>query len=106
MADIVKEISDRAKDIIGVVDQSVEDKDLANRLKYEFMGTLVNALFTGKGSSVDTGNLCLFFVAIFKGSRETILAALFCCLEPYVKRRDNRGQSCPESNWELPDSIS
>jgi len=52
MADIIKEISDRAKQGLEIADQAVTDKDALNRLKYHLAETAINALYTGKGSSV------------------------------------------------------
>ena len=50
--------------ITNIVDQAVEDKDLANRLKYGFAETLVSSLFTGKGSSITKITLIVMYAII------------------------------------------
>jgi len=52
MADWVKEISDRAKQGLDIAKEAVTDKDALNQLKYHLAETAINALYTGKGSSV------------------------------------------------------
>ena len=52
MADWVQELSDRAEQGLKIVDKATLDKDLSMRLKYHLGETAINALFTGKGSSV------------------------------------------------------
>ena len=64
MADIVKEISNRAEQGMNIIDKGVLDKDLANRLKYEFAGTLVQSLFMGKGSSITKITLIALYAVI------------------------------------------
>jgi len=64
VADIVKEISNRAEQGMNIIDKGVLDKDLANRLKYEFAGTLVQSLFMGKGSSITKITLIALYAVI------------------------------------------
>ena len=52
MADWIKEISDRAKQGLDIAKEAVTDKDALNQLKYHLAETAINALYTGKGSSV------------------------------------------------------
>ena len=52
MADWVQELSDRAEQGLKIADKATLDKDLSMRLKYHLGETAINALFTGKGSSV------------------------------------------------------
>ena len=52
MADWVQEISDRAKQGLEIAAEAVTDKDKLNELKYRLAETAINALYTGKGSSV------------------------------------------------------
>jgi len=81
MADIVKEISDRAKQGMDIIDQGVLDKDLANKLKYEFAGTLVQSLFMGKGSSVTKITLIALYAVI-------ACAGLVCLFTPLATMQE------------------
>jgi len=81
MADIVKEISERAKQGLDIIDQGVLDKDLANKLKYEFAGTLVQSLFMGKGSSVTKITLIALYAVI-------ACAGLVCLFTPLATMQE------------------
>ena len=49
---------DIGKGIVGIIDQAVEDKDLANKLKFDLLKMVASGMLTGKGSSITKITIC------------------------------------------------
>jgi len=58
MADIVKEISNRAEQALNIADQAVVDKDKLNELKFHLHQIVATSMLTGKGSSITKITIC------------------------------------------------
>jgi len=49
---------DVVRDVVGVIDQAVLDKDKAYELKVDLVKTFIGGMLTGKGSSVTKYTIC------------------------------------------------
>ena len=58
MADIVKEISNRAKQALNIADQAVTDTDKLNELKFNLQQIIATSMLTGKGASITKITIC------------------------------------------------
>ena len=58
MADIVKEISDRAEQALNIADQAVIDQDKLNELKFNLHQIIATSMLTGKGASITKITIC------------------------------------------------
>ena len=58
MADIVKEISNRAEQALNIADQAVTDTDKLNELKFHLQQIIATSMLTGKGASITKITIC------------------------------------------------
>jgi len=58
MADIVKEISNRAEQALNIADQAVIDQDKLNELKFNLHQIIATSMLTGKGASITKITIC------------------------------------------------
>ena len=58
MADLIKEISNRAEQALDIADQAVIDKDKLNELKFNLHQIIATSMLTGKGSSITKITIC------------------------------------------------
>ena len=58
MADIVKEISNRAEQALNIADQAVIDQDKLNELKFNLHQIIATSMLTGRGASITKITIC------------------------------------------------